>query len=284
MKRLLLLFFFIINSFAWTFLPHSENSRPKIKVNIWDKNQFDNKKFISITPGGIAGFYSLGISSYILNNYDVSNYSFIGASAGAWISLVCCYKHDHNKLIKDLLELDIFDNCKGSISKLQYDLYSYLTENYKTEDFDFDKLHICISELKKTPTIVTNFNSLEKAIDCCIVSSHIPYITSDQFIKKFDNKVVFDGGFSEFPPKSVYNHVVISPNKYDNISVGAMLMNIINKNISNEVVKHFYYLGYDDTTKDKINLDNIFDINKGYINTIDNDFELFSPFNVNGYM
>ena len=161
MKRLLLLFLFIINSFGWRFIPYSSSLKPKIKVNIWDKNQFDNKKFIAITPGGIAGFYSLGISSYLLNNYDLNNYSFIGASAGAWISLVCCYKYDHNKFVKNLLKLDVFDTCQGSVSKLQYDLYNYLTKNYKSEDFNFDKLHICISELKKEPTIVSKFDSIE---------------------------------------------------------------------------------------------------------------------------
>lgn len=275
-RIIFLLFFIIIHSTAWRFIPISKSTRPKINVNIWDQDQFKNKKFISITPGGIAGFYSLGIASYLLNNYDLKNYSFIGASAGAWTSLMCCYKHDHNIMIKKLLDQNMFNESNGSVSKLQYDLHDYLTNNYKSEDFDFKRLNICISELKKEPLIVNEFENLERAIDCCIVSSHIPYITSDKLIKRYNNKVVFDGGFSEFPPKSVYNHYVISPNKFNNNLVGNMLVNIINKNISKEVVNYFYQEGYKDAKNNSKEIDNIFDPSNKYINIDDNEFTINS--------
>ena len=49
-------------------------------------------KIISISPGGFKGFYQLGISSYIKDNYYTENILFTGASAGAWVSLMMVYK------------------------------------------------------------------------------------------------------------------------------------------------------------------------------------------------
>ena len=56
-----------------------------------------NKKLIIITPGGLKGFYVLGICSYIKENYNISDYVFSGASAGSWNSLFLSYKHDPKK-------------------------------------------------------------------------------------------------------------------------------------------------------------------------------------------
>jgi len=39
--------------------------------------------FISIQPGGITGFYTLGICSYIKEKYDTSKYNIMGSSSGA---------------------------------------------------------------------------------------------------------------------------------------------------------------------------------------------------------
>ena len=42
--------------------------------------------------------------------------------------------------------------------------------------------------------VINTFENLETLLDCCIVSSHIPYITSGNLIKVYDNKITFDGG------------------------------------------------------------------------------------------
>ena len=49
--------------------------------------KYKDYKIISISPGGLNGYYLVGIISYIKSNYDLSNYLFTGASAGAWSSL-----------------------------------------------------------------------------------------------------------------------------------------------------------------------------------------------------
>lgn len=40
-----------------------------------------------ISPGGLRGFYTHGVCKFIRDNYKISNYTFHGASAGAWNSL-----------------------------------------------------------------------------------------------------------------------------------------------------------------------------------------------------
>ena len=39
-------------------------------------DELSNKKMISIAPGGTNGFYTLGVSSYIKQNFDLTNYVF----------------------------------------------------------------------------------------------------------------------------------------------------------------------------------------------------------------
>ena len=63
------------------------------------KQNIHNKKIITLSPGGFRGFYVLGICKYIKENYDLSDYVFSGASAGAWNSLFLCYDGEMDKFI-----------------------------------------------------------------------------------------------------------------------------------------------------------------------------------------
>ena len=55
--------FFISNSFII--------KKPRLFININDPKQFNEIKHITITPGGIGGLYSLGVSCFIKDNYDL---------------------------------------------------------------------------------------------------------------------------------------------------------------------------------------------------------------------
>jgi hypothetical protein len=65
-----------------------------------------DKKIISISPGGMKGFYLFGISSYIKKNYKLDNYVFSGASAGAWNSLFMCFKKNPSELIHIIMNIN----------------------------------------------------------------------------------------------------------------------------------------------------------------------------------
>jgi hypothetical protein len=172
-------------------------------------NLITNKKIIYISPGGFKGAYMLGVAAYIKDNYDTSNYLFYGASAGAWISLLMTSNKNHHEIVDKIgiLKPD-FDkkNVKKIIDK---NLKKVLLENYNTEDFDLNRLFIGVSHYNKNSlfksAMYTDFTGLQDAIDCCIASSHIPFITGG-FVKYYDNLLTFDGGFAK-----VFNFPNIQP-------------------------------------------------------------------------
>ena len=246
--RLLLLLIIIQNVLTWKFLP--------INMYIYKPK----KRFISINPAGVYGFYTLGISSYIKDNYNLDQYYFIGASSGSWNSLLCCYKYNQTNLITKLLKQDFFENS-SSISNLQKNLSNYILTNYISEDFNLDKLYISISEFNNFElknVIIHNFTNLENALECCILSSHIPFITSDSFIKKYRDKIAFDGGLTEFPPKIISTYFEISPSKYNSKNIEKAFLGLITKNVSIKIIQELYSKGYHDSHYQKKDIDTYF--------------------------
>ena len=118
--KLIIFFFLIQKVLSWRFIPL--------------KKIYRNKEYISINPAGIYGFYTLGVSSYIKENYNLDKYNFIGASSGSWNCLLCCYKYNQTELITKLLKQDFFEN-PYSLNNLQEKMCNYILTNYITEDF-----------------------------------------------------------------------------------------------------------------------------------------------------
>ena len=157
------------------------------------------KKILSISPGGYKGFYVFGICKFIKETYVLSDYVFSGASAGAWNSLVLCSKNDIDTIQSKLLDPSLMKI--NSAQKLELTIKDRILQNYKTEDFELDRLFIGVTTIEnyKSKTVIYNgFENLEDAINCCIASSHIPFLTgglTNIYRKTFS----FDGGFSRYP-------------------------------------------------------------------------------------
>ena len=84
-----------------------------------NQNEFiQNKKIISISPGGYKGVYMLGICIYIKDNFNLDEFIFSGASAGAWNSLMLCCKKDVTFFKTDIVDYSI-KNSK-TIFELEY--------------------------------------------------------------------------------------------------------------------------------------------------------------------
>lgn len=196
------------------FILKLDNSIKFIKVNKLDDNKIDyklddtndyqtynriqsdllDKKIIKISPGGLYGFYDAGICSIIKKNYNLDKYIFSGASAGAWNSLFMSYKNDINDLIQSVFEIDV---NFSSIKQLQINLKEKILKSHKTEEFDLKKVFISVcvfDNFQFKNYIYTDFVDLSDALDCCIASSNIPFITGN-LIHKYRNKITFDGGF-----------------------------------------------------------------------------------------
>jgi hypothetical protein len=256
----------MINSNEDPFLIQNKNSS-------YLKNQtdfFKDKKLILLSPGGFKGFYLMGISAFIKENYVLDDYIFSGASAGAWNALLMTYKHNVSEIVNVLIN----DEC--SKIKDAYNLEKYLkrqiVQHYKSEDFELEKLFIgltIISNYRIKTNIYSDFESLDDAIECCIGSSHIPYVTGN-LINTYHNIYTFDGGFSKYPYLNVSSPVLrITPSMWKHIN--NTNTSSINKeerlNISDYTTlfsrgkynfRLLYEQGYNDSKANQWYLDNIF--------------------------
>lgn len=235
------------------------------KINI--KNDV-NSELISISPGGFKGFYMLGITSYIKKNYDLSNYIFSGASAGAWNALLMAYKGDIDFFIDNVLEI------KNDLSKKNITLYEVeeilkqkILNFTNNDDYDFSKLYIGVSTFhncKLVVNIFSNFENLEDALDCCIASSHIPLVTG-KVLKKYNNIYVFDGGFCNYPyVTNIEPKLHITPHLWNKTHKKSIYDITSYTTLFSKGKYDIYKLfmdGYNDSEKNKHILDNIF-INK----------------------
>jgi hypothetical protein len=243
----------------------------KDKELFLEDNEFiKNKKLISISPGGLKGFYELGVLSYIKDNYNMENYIFSGASAGAWNALFMCFKNDTKVFVFNLLSDYKLLQVKN-INELEYYLKYKLLTKYNSNDFDLRRLFIGVTTLKNfkpVTNIFSDFNNLDDAINCCIASSHIPLITGG-ITNRYHDKYAFDGGFSTYPYLNFTENVLhITPgmwkklnnqdnkflNKFASLDIIIELFLIAKKK---NYMQLFDY-GYQDAKINKLLLDEIF--------------------------
>ena len=256
----------------------------KICQNSECNEQYKNKKLISISPGGLKGFYLLGISTFIKENYCLDNYVFSGASAGAWNALYMSYKGEPTEFINKILN-EKTNNAKTVID-VKNAIKENILENYKNEDFELEKIFVGVKTFSDT-VIYSNFENIEDAIDCCIASSHIPFITGGM-LNLYHNKYTFDGGFSEHPYLKQPAILHITPNIWENNELDDFGMRKKNVKKEFETKKSFserktsldinqyttlfsrnkydflktYQKGYEDTALNKHKLDYIFSNDK----------------------
>ena len=216
-----------------------------------------NDSLISISPGGLTGFYSLGVSSYIKENYDVSEYSFLGASAGSWNSLLFTCKHSSEEVLNTLLSRDVLFRAR-TLPELTEGLGNHILTNYQSDDFNLDRLYISVSKLgllRFKPQIMYNFTNLDEAVNGCLSSSYIPFITS-KFRRMPINNIIMDGGINTFPPKQINAYLNIYPSMWGrDFTPGSGFRYPANHDYFIEM----YMQGYQDTKKNKKVLDAFFE-------------------------
>lgn len=228
------------------------------------------ENIISISPGGFMGVYMFGICTYIKDHYKLEPYVFSGASAGAWNALMMTYQppphtllHDIHRQIFESKELDSIRD----IRQIEYWLKKKIIHSYDTKRFELSKLYIGTTTLHRNmntkTTIFHDFQTLEEAIDCCIASSHIPFVTGG-VLHRFRSHITFDGGFSRNPylTNKEHCHILhIKSNMWDNTTKYNKNYNpffdttIFSRDAFN--FKEMYEKGYSDARHHKHRLDKI---------------------------
>lgn len=270
---------------------HTPNTNCVVKKN--------PPKLITISPGGLQGFYMMGVVSYIKEHYDLSDYVFSGASAGSWNAILFSYKGNLKKIIHKITNQKPKIGKKETIYEFELWLKQYILDNSKNSDFELHRVFIGVTTflpffrndriaISKLPyqgsslaeefrsdipfladsggiftktCIFSNFVNLEDALNCCISSSHIPFVTGG-FIRKYKDIYTFDGGFSKYP---YYSGIVptlhISPSIW-NAKKTDSLFNIEDYTTllykEKYDFKQLFEEGYQDTKKNRKILETIF--------------------------
>jgi len=224
-----------------------------------ENNFLNDKKLISISPGGFKGFYIMGVCSYIKENYDMKKYIFSGASAGAWNSLFMTFKHDPLDIAITLLNSKEY---KGkTIFGIEQTMKEIILRKYTEDDFDLRRLFIGVTSMQGGTNIYSDFDGIEDALDCCIASSHIPFLTGG-LIHKYQNQITFDGGFSKYPYLNITPSVLhITPSMWTNNGKKEKMRlcdytTLFSRGAFNFI--ELYNQGYNDTKNNKIKLDGLF--------------------------
>ena len=172
------------------------------------QNCIQDKQIISISPGGWQGFYMFGVTKYIKDYYDLHNFIYTGASAGAWNSLFLSYKHDDNDFYH-LVSRNL--SPTKNIADVETNLKNIFLTQFTDDDFALENIFLSVTSLQPymiQTHVYYNFYNLEDALDCCIASSHIPFITSNRFFNRYDGRITFDGGLSMHPYLNVHKPVL----------------------------------------------------------------------------
>lgn len=247
----------------YCYVDNKKNIRYQNITIFKDRNKkFENKKIISISPGGLKGFYLMGVMTYIIENYDTSDIIYTGASAGAWSSLFSSYKYNSSYLAEKILSLN-FDKL-SSIYEIQLLFKTKFLYLFNDDDFDLERIFIGVTildGLKVKTLIYYNFKSLEDAVNCCIASSHIPFLTNNFLIYKYNNEISFDGGFSSSPYFNLNNNTILNVNPLiwdtSNKSNSVISYEALNDEISIEAFRNEFSKGYNDSLYNKDYLDRV---------------------------
>jgi hypothetical protein len=217
------------------------------------------KKFLYLAPGGFTMPYTLGISQFIKENYNLNNINFIGASAGSWTSIYLAsdmYLSDN--LINDYSKL--FED-KGVIYKWHNICPFLISEMPKyINDFSFidkKKIKISLSQYDNKSIvnrITDDYNNINELFNLCVLSSYIPVLSGLNIPKK-NNLITFDGYFSNPNFNKNDENLLIISNEMFNRKFA--FSDVIGKNKIN--IKELIFLGYYDSMINKEYFDLFFD-------------------------
>lgn len=162
---------------------------------IYEQNQTQNQNHskpipdIVISPGGRYGMYSLGICHYVKNHFNIKNKKIVGFSSGSWNALFMCMK---KKYINDALR-EAFKINNVSITTMLKKTINII-KNYNIKQFNINNLYIGSCHFNKH-IIYNKFITLDDVVRCCISSSFVPFLTYNDIMYFYKNKLSFDGGF-----------------------------------------------------------------------------------------
>ena len=163
---------------------------------------------IVLGPGGVAGFYSLGISHYLLNHFDVKDKRLVGFSAGSFTLLFMRLSPEkRNSMLQE-----IFKCNEKSASNAMSHIMDKIETTTTLDDYDLNGISIAVSH-PGTIALYDHFITIQQLSRCCKSSSFIPFVTHDSGMDFYNHKLAMDGFFyyKSFLKQYPERPLVISP-------------------------------------------------------------------------
>ena len=145
---------------------------------------------IVLGPGGVAGFYSLGISHYLLNHFDLKDKRLVGFSAGSFTLLFMRLSPEKRN---GMLE-EIFKCNEKSASNAMRHIMDKIETTTTLEDYDLNGSSIAVSHPGNIG-LYEDFLTIQQLSRCCKSSSFIPFVTHESGMYFYNHKLAMDGFF-----------------------------------------------------------------------------------------
>lgn len=200
---------------------------------------------IILAPGGIKGAYTLGICSYIKNNFDIKDKKIVGFSSGSINNLFMILDHEKNS---HFLRTLIFIKLNNNIKKFLKNVISSIRREFEDKDFNFNKINVAVSHSDGLH-IYSNFLNLKDALECCLGSSFIPFLTSKDFLCFYNYKLCLDGAicYKEYRVKKKDTTLIINYHMFNRYKKPTTRFHGMNaKNVN---TYQMYLYGYHDARK-----------------------------------
>ena len=198
---------------------------------------------IVISPGGRYGMYTLGICHYIKNNFDIKHKKIVGFSSGSWNGLFMCMKKKYlNNALREgfkINNISVPNMLKKTIN---------IVKKYKINQFNINNLYIGTCNFNKH-IIYNNFITIDDAIRCCVSSSFVPFMTYNDIMYIYKNKLSFDGGFyyNNYKKSLPSSTLIISFRMFGRYKNSNIITEKFNKNKPSAY--QLYIKGYSDAVK-----------------------------------
>lgn len=210
---------------------------------------------IILSPGGLLGFYVLGICHYIKNHYNIDNKNIVGFSAGSLNTIFLSLDKSYDiPFLKELFKL----NLHGSMP-LPYILNKtihLMNDMFNIEHFNITNKYIAVTSNYTKLDGYNKFLNVTDMTKCCISSSFIPLITYRDIFYFYNGKCSLDGGLFYYKyKKQIKSRKILWLNyklfkRYNKYNIPGY--SLLCRNYS---IYELYRLGYSDSVKNKSILD-----------------------------
>lgn len=162
------------------------------------------KQVIVFQAGGQYFFWQMGVSQYLLENFEMKDTKIVGASAGALTAVLLVCEIDAQTALECALRLcdklkvwDRWLKFMGIWGDMVVQWLEQLLPNNAAE-LCSHKVHILISQILKPKKVVSTFATKQELIECLLASTHIPFFMDYKPFRWFQGWWCYDGCIGNF--------------------------------------------------------------------------------------